>query len=572
MKIARVLEVGVPYSSIEASPQEDTAEARSGAFCLRTEPSRFFPESLTDARRWLLAIAESSDDAILAKDVNGTVKSWNKAAERMFGFAAEEIVGQSILKIIPANRISEESDILGRIIRNEKINNFETERQRKDGSVFPVSITVSPIYDEKQGVIGISKIARDLSDRNLQQEKLRVANARLKQLARRLAKQRDLAEQANREKLRFISAMSHELRTPLNGILGYSQLLEMENNLGSRACQQVSAIAAAGKHLLEMINRILDLSEIETNSTELKPKHHDIQEVAMSCVDLMSPVASAKGLILSLAVDLPTCYRLFVDVTRLRQILLNLMGNAIKFTGQGRIELNIHFCRANNAVRFEVRDTGPGIPENKRERLFREFERLDQDSKVEGSGLGLVLSRRIATLLGGDMGHEDNPEGGSVFWLELPMSNAREPDQAAEKPNLIGCLNTLDLLVVDDSEVNRDVAAAFLRSAGHRVSLAADGIEAVDAVVEGDFDIVLMDVRMPGMDGLEATRRIRSLAGKRGQVPIIALSAQTFSKQIRECIDSGMNSHLGKPFTHAGLLDAVHRHYGTVSQKSQGQS
>src|ERR1700760_269407 len=300
MKIARVLEVGMPYSSIEASPQEDTAEARSGAFCLRTEPSRFFPESLTDARRWLLAIAESSDDAVLAKDVNGTGKSWNKAAERMFGFAAEEIVGQSILKIIPVNRISEESDILGRIIRNEKINNFETERQRKDGSVFPVSITVSPIYDEKEGVIGISKIARDLSDRNLQQEKLRVANARLKQLARRLAKQRDLAEQANREKLRFISAMSHELRTPLNSILGYSQLLGMENNLGSRACQQVSAIAAAGKHLLEMINRILDLSEIETNSTELKPKHHDIREVAMSCVDLMSPVASAKGLILSL--------------------------------------------------------------------------------------------------------------------------------------------------------------------------------------------------------------------------------------------------------------------------------
>jgi two-component system sensor histidine kinase/response regulator len=523
-----------------------------------------FPTWLSDARFWLAAIAESSDDAIVGKDLNGVVKSWNQAAQQMFGFTADEIIGRSITWIIPSDRIDEEVSILARIRRNEKIVHFETERKRKDGWRFPVSLTVSPIRGAQNRIIGISKIIRDLTERDVREGKLRAANAELERLARHLAKARDAAEQANRAKSHFLAGVSHELRTPLHGILGYAELLHMEGDLTATQGARVEAMRTAGQHLLRMINSALDLSEIETKRVVVQLVECEIQPIGAACLDLVRPVAESKGLALSLAVTPGTRRQVVTDPTRLRQVLLNLLGNAVKFTCQGSVELRLRNLPDGSALRIEVTDTGPGVSVDQRGRLFQDFERLNPTSTIEGAGFGLGLSARLAALMGGRLGHDDNPRGGSVFWLDLPVNIAASsvPTSAPAEDVLdSGSTQTgmLAVLVVDDSPLNCDVAGSFLRAAGHNVTCVEGGAEAIVAVASTDFDVVLMDVRMPEMDGLEATRHIRALDGVRGQVPIVALTAQAFTDQVAKCHEAGMDSHLAKPFTPDTLIATVVR-------------
>ena len=405
----------------------------------------------------------------------------------------------------------------------------------------------------------------EVENRKAAETKMRAAKADLESLARHLAKACDRAEQANRAKSRFLAGMSHELRTPLNGILGYAQLLHMEGGLTATQGVRVDAMLGAGKHLLHMITRVLDLSEIESEHIELQATEFNVREVAETCLDLIRPPAEAKGLALSVAVASGTPREFFADVTRLQQVLLNLLGNAVKFTSKGTIALRLRPCTDGSELRIEVADTGPGVPAEQRRRLFQEFERLDTEATraAEGSGLGLSLSARLAGLMGGRLGHEDNPGGGSVFWLELPIntpafavaSAADEPDAHSAPP----LSRTLRVLVVDDVLMNRDIAGSFLSAAGHEVTYAKGGAEAVAAAASTDFEVVLMDVRMPEMDGLEATRRIRALRHARGRVPIVALTAQAFTEQVAACQKAGMDSHLAKPFEMDEMLTAVAR-------------
>jgi CheY-like chemotaxis protein/HPt (histidine-containing phosphotransfer) domain-containing protein len=315
-----------------------------------------------------------------------------------------------------------------------------------------------------------------------------------------------------------------------------------------------------------MITCVLDLSEIEAEHVELQAVEFDVQSVGHACLDLIRPTAEAKRLSLSFVIAPGTPRELIADPTRLRQVLLNLLGNAAKFTDRGAIKLHLRRAANGSMLRIEVSDTGAGIPVDQRQRLFNDFERLDNEATraAEGSGLGLALSARLAILMGGRLGHDDNPGGGSVFWLELPLNtaatshadlgtacNGRDADSLPMLP--------LHVLLVDDVLMNRDIGEAFLRAAGHEVTCAERGAEAVAAAASTDFDVVLMDVRMPEMDGLEATRRIRALEGARGKVPIVALTAHAFSEQVKDCRKAGMNSHLAKPFQMEALLAAVSR-------------
>jgi PAS domain S-box-containing protein len=578
-------------------------------------PVRPMVPSEIEARFWLAAIAESSDDAIIGKNLNGIVTSWNKAAESMFGFTAQELVGHPITAIIPPDRIDEEASILERVRRAEKIVHFETKRLCKDGRTIPVSLSVSPIRDAHGKIIGASKIAHDLTRRDAREQQLRAANAELERLARHLAKERDRARHANQAKSRFLASVSHELRTPLNGILGYAELLHMEGGLSATQATRVDAMLAAGKHLLQMITCVLDLSEIEAERVEVRLAECDIKAIATACLDLVRPEAEAKKLAITLAVSPGTRCTLVTDPMRLRQVLFNLLGNAVKFTSRGAVELRLRTMADCAALRVEVTDTGPGIPADQRQRLFKEFERLDNTpiNGIEGAGLGLALSARLAALMGAQMGHEDNPNGGSVFWLELPLNAVPTatvsataapvaappiaaptplPPVAAHTPPPIAAAapppvtppvaasvplaaaaahhkevaepgtaasHPMNVLVVDDVMMNRDIAASFLSAAGHAVTCAEDGEDAVAAVENTMFDVVLMDVRMPRMDGLEATRRIRALGGDRGRVPIVAMTAHAFTEQVEECRKAGMDGHLAKPFDQAALLAAATR-------------
>jgi len=346
-------------------------------------------------------------------------------------------------------------------------------------------------------------------------------------------------------------------------------LLRMDGNLDDVQAARVEAMMGAGTHLLEMISGVLDLSEIETERAELRLVATDLRALAAACLDLIRPAAEAKGLALRLeiAADLPG--HATTDPTRLRQMLLNLLGNAAKFTDTGTVALRV-LTAAGGGLRFEIADTGPGIPAEQSHRLFQEFQRIDTDRvrTIEGAGLGLSLSARIAALMGGRIGHTDNPEGGSIFWVDLPLASIGStallagPPDAAEPTRMQPASippRPLRVLVVDDIAMNRDIAAAFIRSAHHEVVCVESGAEAIAAVAGSDFDVVMMDVRMPEMDGLEATRRIRALDGVRGRVPIVALTAQVFTEQVAECRKAGMDSHLVKPFTFETLLDAVAR-------------
>ena len=354
----------------------------------------------------------------------------------------------------------------------------------------------------------------------------------------------------------------HELRTPLHGILGYAEMMRLDGGLNSAQARHLEVMLGAGEHLLAMINAVLDLSQIEAGQLELHPTVTEASDLARACLDVVRPAANRKGLALVLAPSKPL--PLFVDATRLRQVLVNLLGNAVKFTPAGFIEVRLRQAASGASIRLEVVDTGPGIPAEQRTKLFRSFERLGFDPlrAVEGAGLGLALSSRLVTLMGGRLSHDDSPSGGSIFWLELPVGDveALPPGIATASPaddQVRG--RALHVLIVDDVAMNRDIASSFLRAAGHQVTCAESGEKAIATATDTEFDVLLMDVRMPGMDGLEATRRIRCLPGARGQVPIVALTAQAFTEQVAECRKAGMDDHLGKPFDQDMLLAIVTR-------------
>jgi PAS domain S-box-containing protein len=446
----------------------------------------------------------------------------------------------------------------------------EFRRLAKNGREIWLQASYVPVLGFTGRPVGVLKVAVDVTERHTlavaraaYERKLETSNAELERLADNLAAARDLAERASSAKSRFLAGMSHELRTPLNGILGYAQLLRLEGGLTDLQSARVGAMLDAGTHLLQMIHCVLDLSEIEADRADLQPAICNLHRIASACLDLVRPAAEAKGLSLGLVIapDLPR--DITTDPTRLRQVLLNLLGNAVKFTQTGAVDMNLRPAADSARLRIEVTDTGPGVSPSQRHRLFQDFGRLDTDAAdaAEGAGLGLAISARLAALMGGDLDYRDNRGGGSVFGLELPFETGAVGAQPAAllpfsdlRESVPAPDHVLNVLVVDDVAMNRDIAAAFIRSAGHGVVCAEGGAEAVASAAAADFDVVMMDLRMPGMDGLEATRRIRALPGMRGQVPVMAMTAQAFRQQIAECNAAGMDGHLAKPFTLASMM------------------
>ncbi len=379
---------------------------------------------------------------------------------------------------------------------------------------------------------------------------------------------RDAAEKANEAKTRFIAMVTHELRTPLNGVLGYAQLLRVEGGLSARQEAHVGAMMQAGRHLLDLIKPVLDIASFETGRVTLFPTEVPVRDFAEACIALISPMAIARGLKLRVVQSHDVPRQIVTDPARLRQVLLNLLGNAVKYTDAGSVELRLSAGASTGGLRIEIADTGRGISEAGRDRLFKEFERLDETTSVEGTGLGLAIAARIVGLMGGTIKYLPNPDcadangtksnGGSVFWFELPAGELISG--AISNPvQGVPVASIRNVLLVDDIQINRDIIGAFLKAAGHLVTLADSGSEAIRLATSQQFDVVLMDVRMPEMDGLEATRRIRALPGSLGQMPILALTAHTFPDQVAKCAEAGMDAHVAKPVDYETLIDAVHR-------------
>ena len=533
-------------------------------------------------------IIEAAPNGMMIVDEAGIITLANSQVERIFDYAPGTLVGQPVEVLVPEEFRSSHGALRSAFTGAQDARTMAPGRQifgrKRDGSQVTIEIMLSPVRTPQGAIviaslIDVTERMRQIAERQETERRERLeieaVNANLDNLSRHLAKARDRAEQANRAKTRFLAGMSHELRTPLNGILGYAQLLHLDGGLNPTQASRVDAMLAAGKHLLQMINCVLDLSEIESEHVELQAVAFGVRAVVEACVDLIRPAAETKGLTVSIAVASGMQQTLIADPVRLRQVLLNLLGNAAKFTKQGTIEVRLRNSADGTALRIEVTDTGVGIPAEQRQRLFQDFERLDTEASrmAEGAGLGLALSGRLASLMGGRLGHADNPSGGSVFWLEVPWEGqvgiplaspalADQPDdRCVLSPNRV-----LQVLVVDDAAMNRDIAGSFLTAAGHKAMFAEGGAEAVAAVQGTDFDVVLMDVRMPEVDGLEATRRIRALPGACRRVPIVALTAQAFTDQVEACRQAGMDSHLAKPFDIEALLSVV-AHAAMIRQR-----
>jgi signal transduction histidine kinase/DNA-binding response OmpR family regulator len=381
----------------------------------------------------------------------------------------------------------------------------------------------------------------------------------LKRAMQDLAAARDAAAAAGEAKSRFLARVSHELRTPLNGVLGFAQVLLHDPRLAPDQREQVKTLHEAGRHLLDLVNGLLDLSKIEAGRLDLAPQAVALRPLLEGCATLLAPEIARKALSFELDLDpgMPAAAQL--DPTRTRQLLLNLLSNAVKFTpAGGRVDLRVR-ATGEGMLRIEVADSGPGVPADKRHLLFEDFVQLAPSGggDGQGTGLGLAISARLVALMGGSIGCEDPPGGGALFWVELPLQACdivRDDAAPLAGPETATAGPALDVLVVDDVLANRQIAEAMLRSAGHRVALAEDGATALLALGRERFDVVLMDLQMPGMDGFETTRRIRAMAPPASDVPVIALTASVLPDQVEAARRAGMDGHLGKPLDRNALL------------------
>lgn len=385
---------------------------------------------------------------------------------------------------------------------------------------------------------------------------LKDANLLLGEEAAGHEKARERAEQANRAKTAFLAAMSHEIRTPISGILGTLHLLD-EAGLTKAQKNRLGIIRASGETLLSIINDILDYSKIEAGHLDIAQTDFDVRRLIEDIVALMEINAKRKGLTLRARVseDIPPVLK--GDAGHVRQILINLVGNAIKFTEKGSISVRITRAQGNGRipVRFEVEDTGIGISTSELPHLFDAFYQVQTlpERRSGGTGLGLSICNRLVKAIGGKIGVESTRGSGSTFWMQLPFeygSVGELAESALARPPEVKLVKALSVLLVEDNPVNLEITHAFLERDGHHVKKVGNGEEALALVEKGSFDVVLMDISLPGIDGQEATRRIRVLGDSdKRNIPIIAMSAHVFREEISGYLSAGMNAFLGKPFS-----------------------
>ncbi len=377
-------------------------------------------------------------------------------------------------------------------------------------------------------------------------------------IAEQLAEAKDKAEEASRSKGEFLANMSHEIRTPLTGIIGFSELLEKVANLPPRAKRFANLVTTASESLLSIVNDILDFSKLEARQLELDPQPFDPATLVTETLELVGRQATDKELRLRSEVlgQLPPAVT--ADSSRIRQVLLNLLGNAIKFTAQGAVTVTISYLAADSLLRFTVADTGVGIPPERMHKLFHRFSQADGSTARHygGTGLGLAICKSLCETMGGDIGVESQPGVGSTFWFTVGAPVAQLQAEASPAEQYFD-LAAVKLLIVDDVAVNRELVRTMLSPLGIDVVEADSGSAAIQATMKDPFNLILMDLQMPGMDGMTATKAIREACRVNRDTPIVALSANVLQEHHVECLEAGMDDHIAKPFNSAELLTKI---------------
>lgn len=375
---------------------------------------------------------------------------------------------------------------------------------------------------------------------------------------------RQEAEAATAAKATFLANMSHEIRTPLNSIIGFSDLLLDDVSLNLVQKRYLDQVKNAGGALLTVVNDILDFSKLDAGKVQLTQEPFSLEALVVSTVSIVEGTAEAKGLEIHVRMDPELTLHNLGDPARIRQILLNLLSNAVKFTSIGSVSLHISRIASessNEQLRFAICDTGPGVPLDGQSLLFEQFAQADPSISREhgGTGLGLSICRNLVDLMGGRIGFTNNPEAGSTFWFEIQLPTVTkqqvQPVPCVEADNPGG----VRILLVEDLPMNQELACTILRRAGHLVDTAGDGIEAIAAVAENSYDLILMDIQMPRMDGVTAAREIRQIDGPARHTPIIAMTANALPEQLRAFRQAGMDDYVAKPFKQHDLHEAIRR-------------
>ena len=388
-----------------------------------------------------------------------------------------------------------------------------------------------------------------------------------KEIERELIKAKDLAEQSTRVKEQFLTNMSHEIRTPMNGIIGFAKILE-GTNLDTEQKQSVNAIKRAGKNLMVVINDILDFSKIEADKMTFEAVDFSLSKNIKSVIELLSPIAIGKKIKLIFEIDPQINDFLTGDPTRLSQILINLIGNAVKFTDKGYVELIVSQVKETETetfLQFAIIDTGLGIPEDKIDSIFESFNQASNETtrKYGGTGLGLTITRRLIELQGGSIMVESEIEKGSKFSFLIQFKKAQNgivKTVKLKKEKLSpDFLQNINILLVEDNELNQLLAIKVFEKFDKTIDIADNGKIAIDKIEKNKYDIILMDIQMPEMDGIELTKYIRSNFGSKSKTPIIALTAHATLVEKKRCLDSGMNDYLSKPFDFNELLKKIHQ-------------
>jgi signal transduction histidine kinase/CheY-like chemotaxis protein len=450
-----------------------------------------------------------------------------------------------------------------------------------DGTVRDIHILGHPVLDDTGELVEYVGTAMDVTERKRAEDELRKHRENLEEMVRhrteQLAEAKARAETANREKSRFLANMSHELRTPLNAVLGFSRLLKSGPDVTPRQQETLDIIVRSGEHLLNLINNVLDMAKIESGRMVLEESEVDLHQLLHEMQSLMGVGAVEKGLRFALERDPDLPRYVAVDAGKLRQVLLNLLGNAIKYTDSGGVKLRARLIRSAECgmrsaecgeraqVRFEVEDSGPGIPQEDCQRIFLPFVQLgSQASAQAGTGLGLAICKQYVELMGGQIGLASEPGKGSVFYFTIPvrvLPSVAEPEEP-KRGRILGLAEgqpCYRLLIVEDQPENRLLLQRLLEPLGFEVREAANGQEAVALFKQWHPQLIWMDIRMPVMDGLEATRRIRATKVA-ADTKIIALTAHALEEERAPIMAAGCDDLVRKPFREQELFDVLARH------------
>jgi two-component system, sensor histidine kinase len=555
--------------AVSASAIRNEQQQLMGIWILinHTESYSQFRVTLRDLERRYRALTDHALDAVIMMNSTGMITEWNKRAEVEFGWLAKEAVGQNLGDlIIPLEYRRHHARGLEHFIRTGEgriLNKrLELNALHRDGHEFPIELTVTPIQWGRTYLF--SAFVRNITKR--------------KEAEQELIRAKEIAEAGTKAKSEFLATISHEIRTPLNGIIGMTNLLQ-ETALSPEQEEYINYLIKSEEALMSVINNVLDYSKIEAGNEVLAVEAFELRACILETFDLFSPANQEKQLDMSYSIDPAIPPVLLGDLGRLRQVLINLVGNAVKFTERGGINVDASLSEENLdgslILEFSIRDTGIGIPKELAGKLFEPFSQLDSSNtrKFGGTGLGLAISRKLIRLMGGDIWLEDNELPGAKFMFTVKLMRAVSEEQTGsiDSGNGEGQRDKeaadMKILIAEDNIVNQKVLLKMLSNLGFTADIANTGIEVLDCLERRSYDLIFMDIQMPEMDGIEATRKIRQLIPPDKRPKVIAVTANAFQSDKDKYIAAGVDDYISKPIRLEQLKSVLSGQRKSISAK-----